>query len=136
MKKNTCDLSSFVRSRHWIAGIFLALLLAFSPQAFRQPRLAYADGGSFPTRTPTRTPTAEATRTPTTTPTSIPIVTLVTSEEEQVLNQPNTAEPTRAPSTTASGISGCLPFGLLILLVLIVLVAYLFTRRIRSDQNE
>ena len=136
MIKNTCDRWSSGRSRHWIAVIILALLFAFSAQAFRQPRQASADGGSFPTRTPTRTPTAEATRTQTTTPTSVPIITLVTNGEEQVLNQPNTAETTRTPTTGTSGISGCWPFGLLILLVLIVLVAYLFTRRTRSDQNE
>ena len=136
MIKNTCDLWSAVRSHHWIAVIILALLLTLTAQAIRQPRQASADGGPIPTHTPTHTPTAAATLTPTTTPTSVPIITLVTNGEEQVLNQPITAEPTRTPTTGTSGIAGCLPFGLLILLVLIVLAAYLFTRRTRSDQNE
>jgi len=136
MIKNTCDLWSAVRSRHWIAMIILALLLALSAQAFRQPRQASADGGPFPTRTPTRTPTAAATPTPTTTPTSIPIITLLTNEEQQELNQSITTAEARTPTMGASGISGCWPFGLLILLILIVAVAYLFTRQTRSNQNE
>ena len=136
MIKNTCDLWSAVRSHHWIAVIILALLLTLTAQAIRQPRQASADGGPIPTHTPTHTPTAAATLTPTTTPTSIPIITLLTNEEQQVLNQPNTAETTWTPTTGANGISGCWPFGLLILLVLIVAVAYLFTRQTRSNQNE
>jgi hypothetical protein len=116
--------------------IILAVLLALSAQAFRQPHQASADGGPFPTHTPTRTPTTEPTRTPTTTPTNIPIATLSGNEAQQALNQPNPTEPTQTPTSRASGISGCWPFGLLILLVMIVLVAYLFTRRTRSDQNE